>query len=44
MMRDTRIRRMPMALSALVALALAILPLPAVLDACRPDCLVLVVF
>jgi rod shape-determining protein MreD len=44
MMRDTRIRRMPMALSALVALALAILPLPAVLDAFRPDFLVLVVF
>ena len=44
MMRDTRIRRMPMALSALVALALAILPLPAVLDAFRPDLLVLVVF
>jgi rod shape-determining protein MreD len=43
MMRDTRIRRMPMALSALVALALAILPLPAVLDAFRPDFLVLVV-
>ncbi|HTC37967.1 MAG TPA: rod shape-determining protein MreD [Steroidobacteraceae bacterium] len=43
-MRDTRIRRMPMALSALVALALAILPLPAVLDAFRPDFLVLVVF
>jgi rod shape-determining protein MreD len=42
-MRDTRIRRMPMALSALVALALAILPLPAVLDAFRPDFLVLVV-
>ena len=44
MMRDTRIRRMPMALSALVALALAILPLQAVLDAFRPDFLVLVVF
>jgi rod shape-determining protein MreD len=44
MMRDTRIRRMPMALSALVALALAVLPLPAVLDAFRPDFLVLVVF
>ena len=44
MMRETRIRRMPMALSALVALALAILPLPAVLDAFRPDFLVLVVF
>jgi rod shape-determining protein MreD len=44
MMRDTRIRRLPMALSALVALALAVLPLPAVLDAFRPDFLVLVVF
>ena len=44
MMRDSRIRRMPMALSSLVALALAILPLPAVLAAFRPDFLVLVVF
>jgi rod shape-determining protein MreD len=44
MMRDTRIRRLPMALSALVALALAILPLPAVVDPFRPDFLVLVVF
>src|SRR5271168_2755455 len=44
MMRDNRIRRMPMALSALVALALAVLPLPAALDALRPDFLVLVVF
>jgi rod shape-determining protein MreD len=44
MMRETRIRRMPMALSALVALALAVLPLPAVLQAFRPDFLVLVVF
>jgi rod shape-determining protein MreD len=44
MMRETRIRRMPMALSAVVALALAVLPLPAVLDAFRPDFLVLVVF
>ena len=44
MMRETRLRRLPMALSALVALALAILPLPAVLDAFRPDFLVLVVF
>ncbi|GAC1328547.1 MAG: rod shape-determining protein MreD [Steroidobacteraceae bacterium] len=43
-MRDSRIRRMPMALSSLVALALAILPLPAVLAAFRPDFLVLVVF
>jgi len=44
MMRDTRIRRLPMALSALVALALAVIPLPAVLEAFRPDFLVLVVF
>jgi rod shape-determining protein MreD len=44
MMRDTRIRRLPMALSALVALALAVLPLPGALDAFRPDFLVLVVF
>jgi rod shape-determining protein MreD len=44
MMRESRIRRLPMALSALVALALAVLPLPAVVDAFRPDFLVLVVF
>ncbi len=44
MMRDNRVRRLPMALSALVALALAVIPLPAVLDAFRPDFLVLVVF
>ena len=43
MMRDTRIRRLPMALSALVALALGVLPLPAVLAVFRPDFLVLVV-
>jgi rod shape-determining protein MreD len=44
MMRDTRSRRLPMALSALLALALAVLPLPGPLDAFRPDFLVLVVF
>ncbi len=44
MMRDNRVRRLPMVLSALVALALAILPLPAAVDAFRPDFLVLVVF
>jgi rod shape-determining protein MreD len=44
MMRETRLRRLPMALSALVALALAILPLPTVLESFRPDFLVLVVF
>jgi rod shape-determining protein MreD len=43
MMRDTRIRRLPMALSSLVALALAVLPLPSILEAFRPDVLVLVV-
>ncbi len=43
MMRETRIRRLPMALSSLVALALAVLPLPQVLEAFRPDFLVLVV-
>jgi rod shape-determining protein MreD len=44
MMRESRIRRLPMALSAFIALALAVLPLPTVLDAFRPDFLVLVVF
>ena len=44
MMRDNRVRRLPMALSALVALALAVIPLPAAVDAFRPDFLVLVVF
>jgi rod shape-determining protein MreD len=44
MMRETRLRRLPMALSALVALALAVLPLPEVLEPLRPDFLVLVVF
>ena len=44
MMRDARIRRLPMALSALVALALAVLPLPSMLESLRPDFLVLVVF
>ena len=43
MMRDDPVHRLPMALSALVALALAVLPLPAVIDAFRPDFLVLVV-
>src|SRR5580658_6071817 len=43
MMRDTRVRRLPMTLSALVALALAVLPLPSVLEVFRPDFLVLVV-
>jgi rod shape-determining protein MreD len=44
MMRDDRIRRLPMLLSTIVALALAILPLPEAIDAFRPDLLVLVVF
>jgi rod shape-determining protein MreD len=44
MMRDDPARRLPMALSSLVALALAVLPLPASIDAFRPDFLVLVVF
>jgi rod shape-determining protein MreD len=43
MIRDNRIRRLPMALSSLVALALAVLPLPSILEAFRPDFLVLVV-
>ena len=44
MMRDTRLRRLPMALSSLVALALAVIPLPDALEPFRPDFLVLVVF
>ena len=44
MMRDDPARRLPMALSALVALSLAVIPLPAAVDAFRPDFLVLVVF
>lgn len=44
MMRNSRIRRVPMALSALAALAFSVMPLPAVLDPFRPDLLVLVVF
>lgn len=44
MMRDEPIRRLPMALSSLVALTLAIIPLPPALDVFRPDFLVLVVF
>jgi len=43
MMRDDPVRRLPMALSALVALALAVIPLPSALDVFRPDFLVLVV-
>jgi rod shape-determining protein MreD len=44
MMRDSQIRRLPMVLSALVALALAVMPLPSALEWFRPDFLVLVVF
>src|ERR1700727_1276292 len=44
MMGESRIRRLPMALSALFALALPVVPFPALLDAFRPDFLVLVVF
>lgn len=44
MMRDNRVRRLPMALSALVALALAVVPIPELLEPFRPDFLVLVVF
>jgi rod shape-determining protein MreD len=43
MMPHNRIRRLPMALSALGALALMIVPLPDVLGPLRPDFLVLVV-
>ena len=43
MMRETRIRRLPVLLSSLVALALAVLPLPALLESLRPDFLVVVV-
>jgi rod shape-determining protein MreD len=43
MMREVRIRRLPVALSALVALGLTILPLPQLLQPLRPDFLVLVV-
>jgi rod shape-determining protein MreD len=42
--REARDRRLPMALSALVAVGLAIIPLPKTVDAFRPDFLVLVVF
>jgi rod shape-determining protein MreD len=43
MTRDNRLPRMSMALSALVALTLAVVPLPFPLDVLRPDFLVLVV-
>jgi rod shape-determining protein MreD len=44
MMREDRTQWLPMMFSALVALALAVIPLPSVIDAFRPDFLVLVVF
>jgi rod shape-determining protein MreD len=44
MMRDQQIRRLPVVISALVALALAVMPLPSALEYFRPDFLVLVVF
>jgi rod shape-determining protein MreD len=44
MMREGRGRRVPMAISSLVALGLMIVPLPDPVDAFRPDFLVLVVF
>jgi len=44
MMRDDQPRRLPMVFSALLALALAVIPLPGPVDAFRPDFLVLVVF
>jgi rod shape-determining protein MreD len=43
MMRDDPVRRLPMLFSAIVALALSVVPLPAAVDALRPDFLVLVV-
>ncbi len=43
MMRDNRSRALPITISTLIALGLTILPLPDVLDAFRPDFLVLVV-
>jgi rod shape-determining protein MreD len=43
MMREERIERVPILLSALVALGMAIVPLPAVAESFRPDFLVLVV-
>ncbi|HUY83015.1 MAG TPA: rod shape-determining protein MreD [Steroidobacteraceae bacterium] len=44
MNRDRRMSRTPVLLSALVALTLAILPLPDAVDRLRPDFLVLVVY
>jgi rod shape-determining protein MreD len=44
MMREEQLPRIPMTVSALVALMLAIIPLPDPLGVLRPDFLVLVVF
>jgi rod shape-determining protein MreD len=44
MKREDQLPRTPMTISALVALMLAIIPLPNPLDVLRPDFLVLVVF
>jgi rod shape-determining protein MreD len=44
MMREDKIRRIPMLISSVAALAFALIPLPKILDALRPDFLVLVVF
>ena len=43
MMRDSRSRALPITVSLLIALGLTILPLPDLIDALRPDFLVLVV-
>ena len=43
MMRDNRSKAVPIAISTLIALGLTIFPLPDVIDALRPDFLVLVV-
>jgi rod shape-determining protein MreD len=43
MMREDKIRRVPMLISAMAAVAFAVIPLPQVLDALRPDLPVLVV-
>jgi len=43
MMRDNRSKALPITISTLIALGLTIFPLPDVIDALRPDFLVLVV-
>jgi rod shape-determining protein MreD len=44
MMRDSRLRRVPMVLTAIMALALAVVPLSPSVAPLRPDFLVLVVY